>query len=284
MLNLHIDDIITRALKEDISYEDLATEAIFMDERMARVELIAKEDGIIAGLDVFKRTFEILAESYRADLEFESYFKDGDKVKNKDVLMLIKSSTQVILSGERTALNLLQRMSGISTYAGKMVEALGDDRIRIVDTRKTTPGLRILEKYAVRMGGAHNHRFNLSDCAMLKDNHIGAAGGVKEAIEMAKASLPFTSKIEVETEDLDMVKDAIDAGADIIMLDNMDMDMTQKAIDLIDGRAIIEVSGNISLDNIKRYRGMDIDVISSGAITHSAGILDLSMKNLTIEK
>lgn len=283
MLNLHIDEIITRALKEDISYDDLATQAIFKDKRVARIDLIAKEEGIIAGLDVFKRTFEILAESYKTDLDFEVYFEDGDRVKNKDLLMVVRSSAQVILSAERTALNILQRMSGIATYANKMVEALGDDRIRVVDTRKTSPGLRILEKYAVRIGGAHNHRFNLSDCAMLKDNHIGAAGGVKEAIEMAKASVPFTSKIEVETEDLDMVKEAIDAGAVIIMLDNMDMDMTQKAIDLIDGRAIIEVSGNISLYNIKRYRGMDIDVISSGAITHSAGILDLSMKNLSLE-
>jgi len=282
MLNLLADEIIIRAIKEDITNADLSTEAIYIDDRDAEIELIAKEDGVIAGLHVYKRVFEIIAESYRTSVSFEEHKKDGDEVKNKDVIMKIKSSVKVLLSSERVALNLLQRMSGIATYANKMVKALDDDNIKIVDTRKTTPGLRILEKYAVRVGGAHNHRYNLSDCIMLKDNHVAASGGVKEAIKTARDYAPFTTKIEVETENLEMVREAVDAGADIIMLDNMDMEMTEKAIEIIDKKATIEVSGNITLENINRYKGVKIDVISSGAITHSAGILDLSMKNLKI--
>lgn len=283
MLNLLADEIIINAIKEDITNADLSTEAIYVDDRDAEVELIAKEDGIIAGLDVYKRVFEIIADSYKSHVTFEEFAKDGDEVKNKDVLMKIKSTVKVLLSSERVALNLLQRMSGVATYANKLVKALDDENIKIVDTRKTTPGLRILEKYAVRVGGANNHRYNLSDCIMLKDNHVAASGGVKEAIERARAYAPFTVKIEVETENLEMVRAAVEAGADIIMLDNMDIEMTKEAIKIIDGRATIEASGNITLENIKRYRGIAVDVISSGAITHSAGILDLSMKNLKIK-
>lgn len=282
MLNILVDDIIKNAIKEDITNVDLSTEAIFGESRLASVDLIAKEDGIIAGLDVYKRVFEIIADSYKVDLTFEDFKKDGDEVKNKDIIMRVKSSVEVLLSSERVALNLLQRMSGIASYANKMVRALDDENIKIVDTRKTTPGLRILEKYAVRVGGAFNHRYNLSDAIMLKDNHIKAAGSVKDAIKKAKEYAPFTTKIEVETEDLVMVKEAVEAGADIIMLDNMDMETTQKAIEIIGKQAIIEASGNISLDNIKRYKGVEVDVISSGAITHSAGIMDLSMKNLSL--
>lgn len=283
MLNLLADEIIVNAIKEDITNADLSTEAIYIDDRDAEVELIAKEEGIIAGLDVYKRVFEIIADSYKSHVTFDEFAKDGDEVKNKDVLMKIKSTVKVLLSSERVALNLLQRMSGVATYANKMVKALDDERIKIVDTRKTTPGLRILEKYAVRVGGATNHRYNLSDCIMLKDNHVAASGGIKEAIERARAYAPFTVKIEVETENLEMVREAVEAGADIIMLDNMDIDMTKEAIEIIDGRATIEASGNITLENINRYKGVAVDVISSGAITHSAGILDLSMKNLKIK-
>ncbi|MBU5668699.1 carboxylating nicotinate-nucleotide diphosphorylase [Peptoniphilus sp. MSJ-1] len=282
MLNLFADEIIINAIKEDITNADLSTESIYIDDRDAEVELIAKEDGIIAGLDVYKRVFEIIADSYKSHVTFQEFAKDGDEVKNKDVLMKIKSTVKVLLSSERVALNLLQRMSGVATYANKLVKALDDENIKIVDTRKTTPGLRILEKYAVRVGGANNHRYNLSDCIMLKDNHVAASGGVKEAIERARAYAPFTVKIEVETENLEMVRAAVEAGADIIMLDNMDIEMTKEAIEIIDGRATIEASGNITLENIKRYRDIAVDVISSGAITHSAGILDLSMKNLKI--
>lgn len=280
MLNILVDDIIKNAIKEDITNVDLSTEAIFEKNTQATVDLIAKEEGIIAGLDVYKRVFEIIADSYKVDISFEDFKKDGDKLKNKDTIMKVKSSVEVLLSSERVALNLLQRMSGIASYANKMVKALDDSNIKIVDTRKTTPGLRILEKYAVRVGGAFNHRYNLSDTIMLKDNHIKAAGSVKNAIKKARNYAPFTTKIEVETENLDMVGDAIKAGADIIMLDNMDMETTQKAIEIIGKKATIEASGNITLSNIKRYKGVEVDVISSGAITHSAGILDLSMKNL----
>lgn len=283
MENIRVDEIIKNAIKEDITNVDLSTEAIFKDKN-ASVDLISKDEGVIAGLDEFKRVFEIMAQYNKSKVDFKEYFKDGDEIKNKDLIMTISSSAKVLLSSERVSLNILQRMSGIATKTKKMVDALSDNNIKIVDTRKTTPGLRILEKKAVRLGGGFNHRFNLSDAIMLKDNHIKAAGGVKEAIKMAKEYAPFTTKIEVEVEDLLMLKDALKAGADIIMLDNMDIETTQKAIELISKKAIIEVSGNISEDNISRYRGMDIDVISSGALTHSAGIIDLSMKNLRINK
>lgn len=283
MENIRVDEIIKNAIKEDITNVDLSTEAIFKDKN-ASVDLISKDEGVIAGLDEFKRVFEIMAQYNKSKVNFKEYFKNGDEIKNKDLIMTIFSSAKVLLSSERVSLNILQRMSGIGTKTKKMVDALSDNNIKIVDTRKTTPGLRILEKKAVRLGRGFNHRFNLSDAIMLKDNHIKAAEGVKEAIKMAKEYAPFTTKIEVEVEDLLMLKDALKAGADIIMLDNMDIETTQKAIELISKKAVIEVSGNISEDNISRYRGMDIDVISSGALTHSAGIIDLSMKNLRINK
>lgn len=283
MENIRVDEIIKNAIKEDITNVDLSTEAIFKDKN-ASVDLISKDEGVIAGLDEFKRVFEIMAQYNKSKVNFKEYFKNGDEIKNKDLIMTIFSSAKVLLSSERVSLNILQRMSGIATKTKKMVDALSDNNIKIVDTRKTTPGLRILEKKAVRLGRGFNHRFNLSDAIMLKDNHIKAAEGVKEAIKMAKEYAPFTTKIEVEVEDLLMLKDALKAGADIIMLDNMDIETTQKAIELISKKAVIEVSGNISEDNISRYRGMDIDVISSGALTHSAGIIDLSMKNLRINK
>lgn len=283
MENIRVDEIIKNAIKEDITNVDLSTEAIFKDKN-ASVDLISKDEGVIAGLDEFKRVFEIMAQYNKSKVNFKEYFNNGDEIKNKDLIMTIFSSAKVLLSSERVSLNILQRMSGIATKTKKMVDALSDNNIKIVDTRKTTPGLRILEKKAVRLGRGFNHRFNLSDAIMLKDNHIKAAEGVKEAIKMAKEYAPFTTKIEVEVEDLSMLKDALKAGADIIMLDNMDIETTQKAIELISKKAIIEVSGNISEDNISRYRGMDIDVISSGALTHSAGIIDLSMKNLRINK
>lgn len=283
MENIRVDEIIKNAIKEDITNVDLSTEAIFKDKN-ASVDLISKDEGVIAGLDEFKRVFEIMAQYNKSKVNFKEYFNNGDEIKNKDLIMTIFSSAKVLLSSERVSLNILQRMSGIATKTKKMVDALSDNNIKIVDTRKTTPGLRILEKKAVRLGRGFNHRFNLSDAIMLKDNHIKAAEGVKEAIKMAKEYAPFTTKIEVEVEDLLMLKDALKAGADIIMLDNMDIETTQKAIELISKKAIIEVSGNISEDNISRYRGMDIDVISSGALTHSAGIIDLSMKNLRINK
>lgn len=283
MENIRVDEIIKNAIKEDITNVDLSTEAIFKDKN-ASVDLISKDEGVIAGLDEFKRVFEIMAQYNKSKVNFKEYFNNGDEIKNKDLIMTIFSSAKVLLSSERVSLNILQRMSGIATKTKKMVDALSDNNIKIVDTRKTTPGLRILEKKAVRLGRGFNHRFNLSDAIMLKDNHIKAAEGVKEAIKMAKEYAPFTTKIEVEVEDLSMLKDALKAGADIIMLDNMDIETTQKAIELISKKAVIEVSGNISEDNISRYRGMDIDVISSGALTHSAGIIDLSMKNLRINK
>ena len=271
-----IDDSIKMALKEDITSEDISTNAIYKKDRLAEISLYSKEDGILAGLDVFKRVFELLDNS----VEFTEYKKDGDKVLNKDLILKIRADVKTILSAERTALNYLQRMSGIATYTRKMVEALDDKNILLLDTRKTTPNMRIFEKYAVRVGGGYNHRYNLSDAIMLKDNHINAAGSITEAIKLAKGYSPFIKKIEIEVEDLKGVEEAVKAGADIIMLDNMDIETTKKAIEIINKKAIIECSGNIDITNINRFKGMKIDYISSGAITHSAKILDLSLKNL----
>lgn len=272
-----IDKYIIAALREDMTSGDITTDSILKDEK-AEVNLIAKDKGILAGLDVFKRVFEILDE----DVTFEFYFSDGDEVNNKDLIGKIRGRAKSILEGERTALNFLQRMSGIATYTKKMVDALDSEHVKILDTRKTTPNMRIFEKYAVTLGGGYNHRYNLFDGIMLKDNHIDAAGGIREAVEKVRSLNPFVKKIEVEVENFDQVREALEAKADIIMLDNMEIEEIREACKIINKKAIIECSGNVSLENINSYKDLDIDYISSGAITYSAGVLDLSMKNLKI--
>lgn len=272
-----IDKYIISALKEDMNSGDITTDSILKNEN-AQINLIAKDKGIIAGLDVFERVFEIIdSNSY-----FEFNFSDGDEVNKSDLIGTIDAKASAILKAERTALNFLQRMSGIATYTKKMVHALGSCHVKILDTRKTTPNMRIFEKYAITLGGAYNHRYNLSDGIMIKDNHIDAAGGIKNAVERVRSANPFVKKIEVEVENFDQIKEALDAKADIIMLDNMEIEDIKKACKIIKKRAIIECSGNISLQNIKNYRDLDIDYISSGSITYNAGVLDLSMKNLKI--
>ena len=273
---LNADELIKLALREDISSEDVTTNAVMRTYQKGEVELICKQDGIIAGLEVFKRVFELLD----AKTQVEFYAKDGEEVKNGQLIGKVTGDIRVLLSGERTALNYLQRMSGIATYTNSIAKLLEGSKTKLLDTRKTTPNKRIFEKYAVRAGGGFNHRYNLSDGVLLKDNHIGAAGGVKEAIQMAKEYAPFVRKIEVETENLDMVKEAVEAGADIIMLDNMTADEMKEAIKIIDGRAETECSGNVTRENIARVIDLGVDYISSGALTHSAPILDLSLKNL----
>ncbi len=274
-----MDSFIQQVLEEDIPYQDFSGNAIFDREDIASVNLMSKDIGIICGLKVFQRVFEFLD----PDVVFHQYVIDGDKVASGELLMTIQGKVNALLAAERVALNILQRMSGVATYTHLLITALDDQHIKIVDTRKTTPGMRRFEKYAVTVGGGANHRYNLSDSIMLKDNHLSFVGDVKEAIQKAREYAPFNKIIEVETENLDMVKDAVEAGADIIMLDNMTIEDTKKAIEIIDVQAQIEVSGNINIENIARYRGMKIDAISSGAITHSAGILDLSMKNMQLE-
>lgn len=273
--NLIIDDLIKMALQEDITSEDVTTNSIIKEYSKGCVDLICKQDGIICGLEVFKRTFELLD----SNVEFTVNFKDGDKVKNKDVIATITGDVRVLLSAERVALNYLQRMSGISTYTSEIVKLL-DGKIKLLDTRKTTPNMRVFEKYAVKIGGGNNHRYNLSDGVLIKDNHIAYAGGVKQAVTLAKQYAPFVRKIEVETESINQVKEAIDAKADIIMLDNMDNKTLEEAIRIIDKRALIECSGNVTKENICRLIDLGVDYISSGALTHSAPILDLSLKNL----
>ena len=277
-MKMNVDDLILSALREDIPSEDVTTNSVMKDYEEGTCDLIAKEDGILCGTEVFKRVFILLDEN--TEVVFSDGIHDGSAVKKGDLLARLKGDIRVLLSGERTALNYLQRMSGISTYTRRVVDALDDPSIQVLDTRKTTPNMRIFEKYAVRVGGGHNHRNDLSDGVLLKDNHIGAAGGVKEAILAAKAYAPFVRKIEVETETIDMVKEAISAGADIIMLDNMSLDEMKEAIALIDGKAEVELSGNFTLDNIERIRGIGADYVSCGALTHSAPILDLSLKHL----
>ena len=277
-LKMNADDLILLALREDIPSEDVTTNSVMKDYEEGTCDLIAKEDGIICGTEVFKRVFILLDEN--TEVVFSDGIHDGSAVKKGDLLARLKGDIRVLLSGERTALNYLQRMSGIATYTRRVVNALDDPSIQVLDTRKTTPNMRIFEKYAVRVGGGHNHRNDLSDGVLLKDNHIGAAGGVKEAILAAKAYAPFVRKIEVETESIDMVKEALSAGADIIMLDNMSLDEMKEAIALIDGKAEVELSGNFTLDNIERIRGIGADFVSCGALTHSAPILDLSLKHL----
>lgn len=273
---LNADELILSALKEDISSEDVSTNAVMPQPKLGVVSLIAKQDGIICGLGVFKRVFELLDEKASVDL----YFKDGDEVKNTNLIATVTGDIRALLSGERTALNYLQRMSGIATYTHEMAALFEGTKTKLLDTRKTTPNMRIFEKYAVKVGGGCNHRYNLSDGVLLKDNHIGAAGSVTKAVTMAKEYAPFVRKIEVECETLEMVSEATDAGADIIMLDNMDIPTMKKAIEIIGGRAQTECSGNVTKENAARLADIGVDFVSSGALTHSAPILDLSLKNL----
>ncbi len=275
-MKLVCDELILAALKEDITSEDISTQAVMPDYKLGEVQLICKEDGVIAGLEIFKRTFELLDENTVTEL----YVKDGDEVKNKQLLATVRGDIRVLLSGERTALNYLQRMSGIATYTKKVASLLEGTKTKLLDTRKTTPNMRIFEKYAVKQCGGNNHRYNLSDCVMLKDNHIGAAGGVEKAVKMARDYISFVTKIEVECENLDMVREAVNAGADIIMLDNMTDDDMREAVKIIDGRALTECSGNVTAENIKRITDIGVDFVSSGALTHSSPILDVSLKNL----
>ncbi|MDR3595166.1 carboxylating nicotinate-nucleotide diphosphorylase [Clostridium sp.] len=274
---LVVDKIIKEALIEDIPNEDITTNSIIDEKSTATVELLCKEEGVIAGLDVFKRVFDILG-----NVDVELYKGDGDKVYPGEKIGFLKGSTRNLLLGERVALNLLQRMSGVATLTNKFVKEISHTNAKLLDTRKTTPNLRILEKHSVKVGGGCNHRFNLSDGVMLKDNHISAAGGINNAVTLARKNSSFVRKIEVETENLDMVQEALDAEADIIMLDNMSLDMAREAVKLINKRALIEFSGNVELNNIGKIAEIGVDYISVGALTHSAKILDLSMKNLTL--
>lgn len=277
-MKLNADKLIMQALEEDITSEDVTTNAVMRHPQQGEVQLLCKQDGVIAGLDVFKRVFELLDETTQVVF----YVKDGDAVKKGDLLAVVKGDIRVLLSGERTALNYLQRMSGIATYTRSIADLLKGSKTKLLDTRKTTPNNRIFEKYAVKVGGGYNHRYNLSDGVLLKDNHIGAAGGVKEAVTMAKEYASFVRKIEVEVENLDMVREAVEAGADIIMLDNITPEMMKEAVRIIDGRAETECSGNVTLENVARLTDIGVDYISSGALTHSAPILDVSLKNLHV--
>ncbi len=276
LMNLNVDNLILQALREDITSEDITTNSVMPEYQLGEVELICKQDGVLAGLEVFKRVFELLDDK----TEFDMQAKDGDKVVNGQLIGKIRGDIRVLLEGERTALNYLQRMSGIATYTNSIAVLFEGSKTKLLDTRKTTPNMRVFEKYAVKVGGGYNHRFNLSDGILLKDNHIGAAGGVKEAVYMAQEYAPFVRKIEVECENLDMVREAVEAGADIIMLDNMDKETMKEAISIIDGRAKTECSGNVTKENVANLIDIGVDYISSGALTHSAPIMDLSLKNL----
>lgn len=277
-MQLVADKYIKMALEEDINNEDVSTNAVMPAYKKGEVQLICKEDGVIAGLSVFERVFTLLD----PETIVTCTVKDGDTVKKGEVLAVVTGDIRVLLSGERTALNYLQRLSGIATYTRSVVKLLDGTKTKLLDTRKTTPGMRVFEKYAVRVGGGCNHRYNLSDGVLLKDNHIDAAGGVRQAVEAARAYAPFVRKIEVEAENLDMVKEAVEAGADIIMLDNMTLEMMVEAVLLINGRAETECSGNITKENIKTITSIGIDYVSSGALTHSAPILDISLKHLKV--
>jgi nicotinate-nucleotide pyrophosphorylase (carboxylating) len=276
-MRINVDDYILNTLKEDITSEDVTTNAVMPVDKQGKADLICKQDGIICGLDIFKRTFELLDDTSR----FEANFKDGDEVHKGDLLGVIYGDIKAILSGERTALNYLQRMSGIATITKEYMKELEGYSTTLLDTRKTTPNMRPFEKYAVTVGGATNHRYNLSDGVLLKDNHIGAAGSITKAIQMAKAYAPFVRKIEIETETLEQVKEALEAGADIIMLDNMDNETMRKAVELIDGKAQTECSGNVTKERLKEIAEVGVDFVSCGALTHSAPIMDVSLKNLT---
>ena len=270
------DELILRALKEDITSEDVSTNAVMRGKVMGEVQLIAKAEGVICGLWVFERTFKLLDK----DTEVDFMAKDGDRVKRGQLVATVRGDIRVLLSGERVALNFLQRMSGIATYTAHMVELLKGSKTKLLDTRKTTPNMRVFEKYAVTIGGGCNHRYNLSDGILLKDNHIGAAGSITRAVRLAREYAPFVRKIEVEVENLEMCREALEAGADIIMLDNMSVEDMKKAVKMIDGRAQTECSGNVTKDTVKNIIETGVDFVSSGALTHSAPILDLSMKNL----
>lgn len=273
---LNLDTYILNALKEDITSEDVTTNAVMRSAVTGSADLICKQDGIICGLDIFKRVFELLDETS----SFKSHFKDGDFVKNGDLLGVISGDIRALLSGERTALNYLQRMSGIATFTNEFASELKDFKTKLLDTRKTTPNMRPFEKYAVKVGGGHNHRYNLSDGILIKDNHIGAAGSITNAVKLAKEYAPFVRKIEVEVENLDMLKEALSAGADIIMLDNMDNETMKAAVKLAAGKAETECSGNVTKERLREIAEIGVDYVSSGALTHSAPIMDISLKNL----
>lgn len=275
MKNINVDNHILQALREDITYEDVTTMAVMKEEKLGEVRLICKESGILAGLDVFKRTFELMG-----SIKMETKYKDGDAIVKGEQIARLEGDIRVLLSAERTALNYLQRMSGIATFTHELVEELKGTKTKLLDTRKTTPGMRIFEKYAVKVGGGTNHRFNLSDGVLIKDNHIGAAGGITQAIEACKAYAPFVRKIEVEVENLQMVEEALEAGADIIMLDNMDNNTMKEAVCMINGRAETECSGNVNKARLKEIAAIGVDYVSCGALTHSAPILDFSLKHL----
>ena len=275
-LKLNVDPLILSALKEDITSEDISTNCVMPEYRKGSVDLICKQDGVIAGLGVFKRVFELLDDTAAFDMKV----KDGDRVTKGQLMGVVTGDIRALLSGERTALNYLQRMSGIATYTNEIVKMLEGSHTTLLDTRKTTPNMRIFEKYAVKAGGATNHRYNLSDAVMLKDNHIGAAGSITKAVKMARDYVSFVNKVEVEVENLDMVREAVEAGADIIMLDNMSHDEMKEAIKIIDGRALTECSGNVTKENIPNIVDLGVDYVSSGALTHSAPIMDISLKNL----
>ncbi|MBE6605273.1 MAG: carboxylating nicotinate-nucleotide diphosphorylase [Ruminococcaceae bacterium] len=275
-MKMNADELILQALREDITSEDITTNSVMPHYQAGEVDLICKQDGVIAGLEVFKRVFELLD----ASTETVFYCKDGDNVKKGEKIGLVRGDIRVLLSGERTALNFLQRMSGIATYTRAIADLLKGSKTKLLDTRKTTPNMRIFEKYSVKVGGGYNHRYNLSDGILLKDNHIGAAGGVKAAVKMAKDYAPFVRKIEVEVESLDMLKEALEAGADIIMLDNMCVEDMKTAVELCRGKAETECSGNVTRENVAKLVDIGVDYISSGALTHSSPILDLSLKNL----
>ena len=275
-MKMQADQLIRMALQEDITSEDVSTNAVMPTATKGTVDLIAKEDGVVAGLEIYARVFTILDEKTEIDL----HCKDGDEVKKGELMATVTGDIRVLLSGERVALNYLQRMSGIATYTRQVAKLLEGSNVTLLDTRKTTPNCRVFEKYAVRVGGGHNHRYNLSDGVLLKDNHIGAAGSVAKAVKMAKAYAPFVRKIEIEVETLDQVKEAVEAGADIIMLDNMTPDKMKEAVKLIDGRALTECSVNVTRENIQNMIDVGVDYVSSGALTHSAPIMDISLKNL----
>lgn len=274
---LNMDPAILTALREDVTSEDVSTNAIMREPKEGRADLICKQDGVICGLDVFARVFELL----ESGAHFQTTYRDGDPVKKGDLIGVIYADIRTLLTGERTALNFLQRMSGIATNTRKMVDILEGKHTKLLDTRKTTPGLRIFEKYAVRCGGAINHRYNLSDCVMMKDNHIGAAGSITKAVQMARDYVSFVTKIEVECETLDMVREAADCGADIIMLDNMDNETMREAVAIINGRAVTECSGNVTAERLLEIADIGVDFVSSGALTYASPAMDISLKNLT---
>lgn len=275
-MKINMDEYILHALKEDITSEDVSTNAVMPDKKQGTAQLICKADGIICGLEVFERAFTLLDDTFR----FDTDVKDGDRVEKGQLIGTLFGDIRALLSGERTALNYLQRMSGIATITNEYAKELEGTKTTLLDTRKTTPNMRPFEKYAVTVGGGRNHRYNLSDGVLLKDNHIGAAGSVKKAIEMAKDYAPFVRKIEIETESIEQVKEALEAGADIIMLDNMDNDTMKKCVELIGDKAETECSGNVTKERLREIAAIGVDYVSSGALTHSAPVLDVSLKNL----